>query len=72
MEELVELLKPIGVIKTSPLDPIPASLLNKVLPVLLSSILSIINKSLQEGSMEGARVSTVIPILKKKVRYQCS
>ena len=52
--------------KTSSLDPIPTSLLKKVLPVLLPTIHTIVNKSLQSGQMpHHLKRAIVKPIIKK-------
>ena len=52
-------------IKTSQNDPIPAFLLRTSVELLVPSLLHLVNTSLQTGSTEGLKESTVTPILKK-------
>ena len=52
-------------IKTSQNDPIPAFLLRSSVELLVPSLLHLVNTSLQTGSTEGLKESTVTPILKK-------
>ena len=52
-------------IKTSPEDPIPVSILKSVYEVTLPVLVSLINKSLAEGSVEGIKHSVIDPLLKK-------
>ena len=55
-----------GSSKTSSLDPIPTSLLKEVLPVLLPTIHTIVNKSLQSSQMpHHLKRAIVKPIIKK-------
>ena len=52
-------------IKTSPADPVPATLLKEIIDDLTPHILMIVNASLKAGSLEGLKESIITPILKK-------
>ena len=52
-------------IKTSPADPVPATLLKEIIDDLTPHILMIVNASLKAGSLEGLKESVITPILKK-------
>ena len=64
-DDLKLILKEMGRIKTSPIDPLPAKLLNKCIDTLLPALVEIINKSLREGTVEGLKHSIITPIYKK-------
>ena len=64
IEEVSKILKESG-IKTSPEDPIPVCILKSVYEVTLPVLVSLINKSLAEGSVEGIKHSVIDPSLKK-------
>ena len=51
--------------KTSSDDPLPLSAYKLSLPILLLYILDIVNLSLQSGDINGLKLSTITPILKK-------
>ena len=53
-------------IKTSPADPIPATMLNEIIDDLTPHILMIVNASLAAGSLEGLKESIITPTLKKR------
>lgn len=65
-DDLCEIFKEMGKIKTSYLDPLPAKLLSKCKDVLLCFLVSIINQSLSEGTVEGLKQSVIKPIYKGK------
>ena len=66
LESNLEKLISSGNSKTSSLDPIPTSLLKEVLPVLLPTIHTIVNKSLQSSQMpHHLKRAIVKPIIKK-------
>lgn len=64
IDEVSKILKDCG-IKTSPEDPIPVSILNNIYEVTLPALVSLINKSLEEGSVDGIKHSVIDPLLKK-------
>ena len=64
LEEVNEIIKESG-IKTSVEDPIPAKVLKSTFDVIGPFITDLINKSLSEGSMDGAKSSVIEPLLKK-------
>ena len=66
VDNLRTILKEINTLKTSPTDPLPASVLSKCIEPLLSYLVTIINKSLSEGNVEGLKKSVVMPIYKIK------
>ena len=53
------------IVKTSPDDPLPASVLKPNLEVLLPYILELVNLSLESGDITGLKESVINPILKK-------
>lgn len=53
-------------IKTSPADPIPATLLKEIIDDLTPHVLMIVNASLAAGSLDGLKESIITPILKKR------
>ena len=63
-EEVKNMIKEKG-IKTFMEDPIPSRLMNSSLDIILPVLTRLINKSLQEGSMEGIKESVLDPLLKK-------
>ena len=64
--DVLIIIKEMGRIKTSPIDPLPAKLMSKCVHILLPTILTIINKSLSEGTVEGLKHSIITPIYKGK------
>ena len=58
-EDLELILKEMGKINTSPIDPLPAKLLTKCIDTLLPVLVEIINKSLREGTVEGLKHSVI-------------
>ena len=62
--EVMTIIKEFG-IKTSMEDPIPSKLLQSSIDVVLPVMTELINKSLQEGSVEGVKESVIDPLLKK-------
>ena len=52
-------------IKTSMEDPIPSQLMQSSIDIILPIITRLINKSLEEGSMDGIKESILDPLLKK-------
>ena len=64
IDEVSKILKDCG-IKTSPEDPIPVSILSTIYEVTLPVLVSLINKSLEEGSVDGIKHSVIDPLLKK-------
>ena len=62
-EDIINIISQCG-IKTSPLDPIPAPLLRKLVPDLIPYFRILVNRSLQEGSLDGLKTSIVEPLLK--------
>ena len=52
-------------VKTSPDDPLPASILKPNLEILLPYILELVNLSLESGDITGLKESVINPILKK-------
>ena len=64
-EEVLDLIKEFG-LKTSMEDPIPAKLAKSTLDIILPVLVDIINHSMAEGSMEGAKTSGIDPLLKKE------
>ena len=63
-DELQKMISKYG-IKTCMEDPIPSKLLSSVIDVVLPVLMSLINKSLSEGSMDGINWSVLDPLLKK-------
>ena len=63
-EEVMEVIKESG-IKTSVEDPIPAKLLQSSLDIVVPTFTKLINKSLQEGNMDGVKSSVIDPLIKK-------
>ena len=64
-DDILEIFKT-NSIKTSPLDPIPASLLKQISSELVPYNTKIVNCSLREGSLEGLKNSIVDPLLKNE------
>ena len=64
VDELKEILKISG-IKTSFHDILPASILKQVMDELLPHFCTLVNKSLETGSVEGIKESIIVPLLKK-------
>ena len=65
IDEVKEIVKEFGV-KTSTEDPIPASVLNCVIMEALPCLTKLVNKSLEEGSIEGIKLAVIDPLLKKE------
>ena len=63
-EDILKIIKS-SKIKTTSNDPIPAFLLKSSVEHILPSLVHLVNVSLQTGSMDGLKDSTVTPILKK-------
>ena len=63
-DEISEILKKIQ-LKTSELDPAPASVLSECKPVITPFLVDVVNTSLATGSMEGVKNALVKPSLKK-------
>ena len=51
--------------KTACHDPLPKQVLDQVLDGILPYLCSLVNKSLETGSMEGVKESIILPLLKK-------
>ena len=64
IEEVTSLIKEHG-LKTSQEDPLPASICKSSLDILIPVLTDLINLSLAEGSIEGAKSSVIDPLLKK-------
>ena len=64
VQEIKEIIKEYG-IKTSSEDPIPVKILGSVIEVTLPTLEFLVNKSLEEGSVEGIKHSVIDPLLKK-------
>ena len=64
-DDLRTILRDMGKIKTSPIDPLPGKLLTKCIETILPMLVFIVNKSLSEGSVEGLKHSVITPIYKK-------
>ena len=62
--EVKEIIKECG-IKTSFEDPIPSKVLSSATDVSIPVFVELINKSLSQGSMDGAKESVLDPLLKK-------
>ena len=65
-KDILTIIQDMGRIKTSPIDPFPAKLLSKCIDMLLPTIVTIINKSLNEGTVVGLKHSVIIPKYKDK------
>ena len=65
IDDMNVILRDMEKIKTSPIDPLPAKFLSKCINQLLPIMVSLINKSLSEGSVEGLKHSVITPIYKK-------
>ena len=63
IEELKEIIDEAG-IKCSPSDILPLPLLKDNITILLPLLLLMVNASLLQGSMEGAKLADIIPLLK--------
>ena len=63
-DDIFKLIKA-STIKTAASDPIPAFLLKSCVHLMVPAIVHLINMSLQSGSIDGLKESTVTPILKK-------
>ena len=63
-EEVLTIIREFG-IKTSPEDPIPVSVLKSVIDVTIPGLVKLINKSFEEGSLDGVKHSVITPLLKK-------
>ena len=64
VDDLRVIFKEMGKIKTSPSDPLPAAVVTNCVESLLSYFVTIINKSLCEGNVEGLKNSVIMPIYK--------
>ena len=63
-EELKEIINEFGV-KTSVEDPLPTKVLKFIIDEMIPTYKVLVNKSLEEGSMEGVKHSMIDPLLKK-------
>ena len=63
-EDIERIIKKKG-IKTSFEDPIPSQLMRLSMDILLPMLTTLVNASLQQGSMEGIKESILDPLLKK-------
>ena len=63
-QEITEIINNM-ILKTSPADPVPASVLNHIISDMIPHILTLVNKSLSTGSVDGLKESVITPILKK-------
>ena len=63
-EEVLKIIREKG-IKTCMEDPIPGKLLKESLDIAVPVLTKLVNKSLQEGSVDGIKWSIVAPLLKK-------
>ena len=63
-EEIADIIKKMK-IKTSPADPIPASVYKHIVDDLVPHITILVNKSLATGSIEGIKQSVIAPLIKK-------
>ena len=64
-EEILSILKETE-LKTSSLDPLPASLIKDNLDVLLSPLCELVNASLSSGNIDGAKLAHITPLIKGK------
>ena len=64
VDDLRVIFKEMGKIKTSPSDPLPAAVVTNCVESLLSYFVTIINKSLCEGNVEGLKNSVIMAIYK--------
>ena len=64
MEEINRIIKECGV-KTSVEDPIPAKVIKSCLDILVPVYSDLVNKSLEEGSIENVKSSVIDPKIKK-------
>ena len=64
-DEIKAILKDIE-IKTSTVDPIPASLIGENLEPLLPVLTDLVNASLSSGNMDGAKLAHITPLIKGK------
>jgi hypothetical protein len=63
VEEVKEILKDIE-IKSSTNDPLPANIVKDNLDLLVPHLVTIVNLSLSSGSMEGAKLAHITPLVK--------
>ena len=63
MEELEDIIKSCD-IKSSSVDPLPAELFKENLEVLLPVLTDIVNASLSSGSIDGAKLAHITPLIK--------
>ena len=63
VEELAEIIKSCE-IKSSSVDPLPAELFKENLHVLLPVLTDIVNASLSSGSIDGAKLAHITPLIK--------
>ena len=63
-DEVLKIINEKG-IKTCMEDPIPAKLLKQSLDIAVPILTKLVNKSLQEGSVDGIKWSIITPLLKK-------
>ena len=61
VDDLRDIFKEMGKIKTSPCDPLPAKFLVNCVESLLLHFVTIINKSLSDGNIEGLKNSVIMP-----------
>ena len=62
-EEIESILNSVD-FKTSAIDPLPASLMKENLDILIPVLCNIVNLSLKTGSIDGAKVANITPLLK--------
>ena len=62
-DEILEILKD-SELKTSSVDPLPASILDDNLDILIPYLCFIVNLSLSSGSIDGAKIAHVTPLIK--------
>ena len=63
IEELEEIIKA-SEIKSSSIDPLPANIFKENLEVLLPVLVDIVNASLSSGSIDGAKLAHITPLIK--------
>ena len=64
-EEIMSILKETE-LKTSSVDPLPASLMRDNLDVLLPALCELVNASLSSGNIDGAKLAHITPLIKGK------
>ena len=64
IEEEILMITKDSAIKTSPDDILPCQTIKENLEIMVPSIVTLVNKSLDDGSMDGLKLADIVPLLK--------